>query len=400
MRWALLAIVVTGLLGAATLPAGAQGEFPLKYTEAQASDPLLMLVSSPLLPSPEKPDGLKALPKNLAGPPAYFSIPLGGRQVLAVADGSKPPRLYVDVAGTGDLSATLPVPRSGPEEGMGVYGPVALTVSGSQGRAGVKVWLQMLTSARPMFVSPTGYMMGEVKLAGQVYRVAAVSNGCDGRYDRVIQLPLSRSNPRQFDILAIDLNQEGEFDTDFATSVEVMSLPKMVRVKEAYYSIAMAPDGSSVRMAKIEPTMGTLDVGTADVEMVLLSEAGLLRFSSSGGKWQAPAGHYMTVRTQLLKTDAEGAKWMLLGSGSGKMEGFEIRAGETRALRLGPPLKTRIETRAIGDGSISISLALEGQTGEQYAPRAVKGGEMPQPPKLKILDEAGKILAQGNFEYG
>jgi len=179
-------------------------------------------------------------------------------------------------------------------------------------------------------------------------------------------------------------------------------LPADAPINDERFRTVMAPDGSSVRVAKTEPAMGTLDGGTPDVEMVLLSsEAGPQRFSGSGGgKWKVPAGHYMAVQARLSKTDAEGAKWRLSESGSGKKEGFEIRAGETRALRLGPPLKTRIETRAIGDGSILISLVLEGQAGEQYAPRAVKGDETPRPPKLKILDEAGKILAQGNFEYG
>jgi hypothetical protein len=201
-------------------------------------------------------------------------------------------------------------------------------------------------------------------------------------------------------------------------------LPADAPIIDKRFRIAMVPDGSSVRVAKAESAMGTLDVGTADVEMVLLSsEAGILRFSGSGGgKWQVPAGRYTAVQAQLAKTDAAGAKWRFAALGPGKEEGLDIRAGETRVLRLGPPLKTRIETRAmgdgsisillgppvktrietraIGDGSISVSLALEGQAGEQYAPRAVKGNEMPQPPKLKILDEAGKILAQGNFEYG
>jgi hypothetical protein len=179
-------------------------------------------------------------------------------------------------------------------------------------------------------------------------------------------------------------------------------LPADAPIIDKRFRIAMAPDGSSVQAAKTEPTMGTLDVGTADVETILLSsEAGPLRFrGSGGGKWQVPAGHYTAVQARLSKTDAEGAKWRLLESGSGKREGFEIRAGETRVLRLGPPLKTRIETRAIGDGSISISLVLEGQAGEQYSPRAVKGDETPRPPKLKVLDEAGKVLTAGAFAFG
>jgi hypothetical protein len=179
-------------------------------------------------------------------------------------------------------------------------------------------------------------------------------------------------------------------------------LPADAPIIDERFRIAMAPDGPSVRVAKTVPTLGTLDVGTADVEMVLLSsESGLLRFTGSGsGKWQVPAGRYTAVQARLSKTDAEGAKWRLSESGSGKGEGFEIRAGETRALRLGPPLKTRIETRAADDGTIVISLVLEGQAGEQYSPRTAKGDGTPRPPKLKILNEAGKILAQGNFEYG
>ena len=179
-------------------------------------------------------------------------------------------------------------------------------------------------------------------------------------------------------------------------------LPADAPVIDKRFRTATAPGGSTVRAAKTEPTLGTHDVGTADVEMVQLSsEAGLLRFSGSGGgKWQVPAGRYTGIQARLSKTDAEGAKWRLSESGAGKKEGFEIRAGETRALRLGPPLKTRIETRAIDGGSIVISLVLEGQAGEQYAPRAGKGDETPPPPKLKILDQAGTVLTAGTFAFG
>ena len=179
-------------------------------------------------------------------------------------------------------------------------------------------------------------------------------------------------------------------------------LPADTPAIDKRFRTAMAPDASSVQGAKAAPAMGTLDVGTADVERVLLaSEAGPLRFSGSGGgKWQVPAGHYAAVQARLSKTDAQGAKWRLSESGSGKREGFEIRAGETRVLRLGPPLKTRIETRAVADGSIAISLVLEGQAGESYAPRAMKGDAAPRPPTFKILDEAGKVLTAGAFAFG
>jgi hypothetical protein len=179
-----------------------------------------------------------------------------------------------------------------------------------------------------------------------------------------------------------------------------MPLAKMVRVKDVYYSLQVAPDGSSVRVAKIDPGMGTLDAGGPDVELMVLSDAGFQRFSGSDGKWQAPAGHYMTVRAQLSKTDAAGAKWTLTGSGAGKLENFEVRKGETLSLKLGAPLVTKIEADPAGDGLVSISLALEGRGGERYGPGVAKGGVVPDPPQLKILNESGKELASSKFAFG
>jgi len=166
--------------------------------------------------------------------------------------------------------------------------------------------------------------------------------------------------------------------------------------------VAAVPGGPPVKVAEAERAMGMLDVGTGDVEMLALSsEAGPVRLSGfAGGKYQVSAGRYAGLQAQLAKTDATGAKWRLSSLEPGRKEGLEIRAGETLALKLGPPLKAKIEARAVDGGRVLISLSLEGQAGETYSPRAVKGNVMPPPPKLKILDESGKAILQGNFEYG
>ena len=412
MRHALLAVAVAGLLAAA-LPAWAQGEFPLKYTDAQGGDPVMMMARRVVQPVAERPAGLKALPKEMTGEAKYFSIPLGGKQILAVVDApkpqggaasaanaevidpSKPAKLYVDTAGTGDLSTAQPLPPVGPEN-MGMSGPVAITV----GAATVKLRFGSVGNGQLMMVSPGGYMAGEVKLAEQTYRVAAVCNSSDGRYDKALQLPLSRASQPEFNILAIDLNQDGRFDPNTLEAGEVMPLARMVKVKDVYYNVTLAPDGSSVRLEKADPGMGTIDVGSPDVEMMVLSDAGFQRFSGSGGKWQAPAGRYMALQVQLAKTDAQGAKWTLSGSGAGKLESLEVRKGETLAMKLGPPLVTKVEATPAGEGTVSIGMALEGQSGERYAPGAAKTGAVQSPPELKILDQAGKVLATGKFEFG
>lgn len=416
MRHALLAVAVAGLLAAAALPARAQGEFPLKYTDAQGGDPVMMMARRVVQPAAEKPAGLKALPKEMTGEAKYFAIPLGDKQILAVVDTpklpkpkaeaagaanaividpSKPVKLYVDAAGTGDLSAAQPLTPGGPEN-MGMSGPVAITV----GAATTKLRFQVLGNGQLLLVSPGGYVAGEVRLADQTYRVAAVCNSGDGRYDKALQLPMSRASRPEFNILAIDLNQDGRFDPNTREAGEVMPLARMIKVKDVYYNVTLAPDGSSVRLEKADPGMGTIDVGSPDVEMMVLSDAGFQRFSGSGGKWQAPAGQYMVLQIGLSKTDAAGTTWKLSGSGAGKLESFEVRKGETLAMKLGPPLVTKVDATPAGEGAVSIGMALEGQSGEQYAPGAAKTGAVQSPPQLKILDQTGKVLATGKFEFG
>jgi len=398
MRHALLVLMFAGLLASAAVPALAQGEFPLKYADARGNDPVLAMARRIVQPAPEKPVDLKALPKDFSGQAKYFSIPLGGKQVLAVVDASKPPKLYVDAAGTGDLSAAEPVPAGGPEN-LGMYGPVAIAGAGPQGQA-ARLRFHVLGDGQLMLVCPAGYVAGEAKLAGQTYRVAVVCNSSDGRYDRPLQLPLSRSAPPEFNIFAIDLNQDGKFDRSMPIGGEVAPLAKMTRIKDTYYSLKVAPDGSSVRIEKADPGMGTIDVGTPDAEMTALCDAGFQHFSGSGGKWQAPAGRYMVLQMGLAKTDAAGATWKLSGSGSGKLESFEIRPGETLALKIGPPLTVKVDAGPAGDGTVSLAMALEGQAGERYTPGAAKDNEDPSPPQFKILNEAGKVLTTGKFEFG
>jgi hypothetical protein len=413
MRHALLAVAVTGLLAAAALPARAQGEFPLQYTDAQGGDPVMMMARRVVQSVAERPAGLKALPKEMTGEAKYFSIPLGDRQILAVVDApkpqggaagaanpvvidpSKPAKVYIDTAGTGDLATAQPLPPVGPES-MGMSGPVAITV----GAATVKLRFGSVGNGQLMLVSPGGYMAGEVKLAEQTYRVAAVCNSSDGRYDKALQLPLSRAREPEFNILAIDLNQDGRFDPNALEAGEVMPLARMVKVKDVYYNVTLAPDGSSVRLEKADPGMGTIDVGSPEVEMVVLSDAGFQRFSGSGGKWQAPAGRYVALQVQLAKTDAQGAKWTLSALAPGKLESLEVRKGETLAIKLGPPLVTKVEATPAGEGTVSIGMALEGQSGEQYGPGAAKTTAVQSAPALKILDQAGKVLATGTFGLG
>ena len=49
---------------------------------------------------------------------------------------------------------------------------------------------------------------------------------------------------------------------------------------------------------------------------------------------------------------------------------------------------------------MSIGLLLEGQVGEQYRPVVKRNGTAISPPSLRIVSEAGQVIAQGSFQYG
>ena len=78
---------------------------------------------------------------------------------------------------------------------------------------------------------------------------------------------------------------------------------------------------------------------------------------------------------------------------------FDIAEGETTAFAAGPPLTLSAEVHRRGR-DVSIGLILTGQGGETYIAGVAKNGTRLDPPKFKILDEKGKVLASGAFSYG
>jgi len=396
MRHALLAVVAAALAVGAALPAQAQGTFPLKYREAGEPDSLVWIYiyhggsGSP-------PEGLKAPPKGLSEKALYFSMPVGGKSVLVIIDKTSPPRLFVDAAGTGDLSGAKPiVSRSKGSEP--VFSPVTVAPAGTGGPSG-QVRFIYCKERSLLAIVPAGYMAGEVKLDGQSYRVAVVDKHITGRYDNVLRLTDPKAWWRWETVLAIDLDQDGKFE-QVTTAGETLPLVAGVHVKDAYYSVKVAPDGSSITLAKVEPQFGVLDAGCPDLNLVLLGDGGFHNLAGSGGKWRLPAGGYKLIECRLARTDAAGATWTLRGGASdGKFGKFEIRPGETLTAQGGPPMVVNVKAGPPRDGAVRLDFVLLTRNGQEYSPGPVKNGQQLPAPKFKILDGSGKVLAQGNFKY-
>jgi hypothetical protein len=92
--------------------------------------------------------------------------------------------------------------------------------------------------------------------------------------------------------------------------------------------------------------------------------------------------------------------WQLESRGPwGKLSTIRVQNNETTVLKLGPPFQ--IKTKALYTGTkVSIDFAIIGQAGEHYRNSIIQNNKRAPAAKLKIIDEAGSVLASGKFEYG
>jgi len=86
-------------------------------------------------------------------------------------------------------------------------------------------------------------------------------------------------------------------------------------------------------------------------------------------------------------------------TGTGLLADFEIRPGESTALKIGPPFQIRASMRRYSR-DVAITFSLEGQAGERYRSLVKKNGAEAPEPSFKIVDGSGRIVHSGRFEYG
>lgn len=381
-----------------------QGEFPLKWVEARTGDDIMRQFRVERLGSGDKSAALTTLPKDLSDRALYFALPVNGQKILAILDVPSG-ALYANVAGTGAPSPVEP----------GAVTTITVGAGDSKAQpARVRFFhRQHAAGATLLGVEPAGYMQGEVRLGGQTYRLAVIDTNLNGRYDDAVPLPQFDVWAPTFDMLAFDADQDGTFRFVMNRMLigEVLPLTHRIRAKGVYYAIQVAPDGSSVHLEKVEPAMGSLDVGCPDAQLSLLSDSGLYVLSGSGGTWPLPAGAYVGMEMEVARTDAAGTKWTLRvpfiysRRSMGKLKSFEVRAGETLALKAGPPITAKAlplffpATASRAAPRVFIGWAVQGAADEAYSGGVTKNNAPYQQPSLRVLDSSGTVLFTGRFMF-
>jgi hypothetical protein len=99
--------------------------------------------------------------------------------------------------------------------------------------------------------------------------------------------------------------------------------------------------------------------------------------------------------SSVSRTDANGVAWTLEQAGAGA-----LLTTEPNGPQAGPPITVRTDVQKVGEREVSIGLLLEGQAGEQYKPAIKRNGQVVPEPRVRIVSEAGQVIAQGSFQYG
>lgn len=145
---------------------------------------------------------------------------------------------------------------------------------------------------------------------------------------------------------------------------------------------------------------GYIKIDTPGIELQLRSGWFNRAMITSGTEPVKISARTYTPKRLRISGEQDGNRWQIDSFGPWeKLARIKVKNDETTVLKLGPPFLIRPRVDQSGS-RVLIGLSITGQAGEHYNAGVMKNGRRQPAPKLKIVDEAGKILASGKFEYG
>jgi hypothetical protein len=114
-----------------------------------------------------------------------------------------------------------------------------------------------------------------------------------------------------------------------------------------------------------------------------------------------------TLTTKGIKLHAQGrdtknrpAIWRLDSTGPfGDLKEIEVKTDEVTTIEGGAPLTVKTPT-SVSRGAVTVGLQFIGKAKEYYRTVVYMGRRRAAAPKIALVDESGKVLDSGNFEYG
>ncbi len=223
----------------------------------------------------------------------------------------------------------------------------------------------------------TGAIGGTVQIDGKPCKVAVLDTNGDKRFDG----------------FGCDLNDDGKFAPN-----EIVPLSRTVEVKGSYYEFRGGADGKSAKLVETKPKLGTLEVGSPDVELIVASSEYTIRLRAPDGKWRLPVGNYFAKTVSVAKKDKDGVLWKIVTAPTKipKPDNIGIEKDKVCALKVGgPPFNAKVPATLNGRIiTMGVDIVVLGLGGEQYSTTLEKNGT-PQPTTwtLVLVNEDGKVIA-------
>ncbi len=411
-------------------------EYKLQYKVVDLRQEGLVTSEQWLYPRARSGEKLSAEPKYQSRMPLYFVLKLGNDEDNAYtmvldeseATGGGYDVLYVDRNNNGDLSDDPKITGRiesngeyattwdfGAAEVMVKYGdrtaPYCVAVECYAYKAAGPPMDESSLPSVELHVRTNGYYTGFVSLGGSNRRIAVVDFNSNGLFNDYFKVPsLWTSGDRLLangDQILIDTDGDGRLEGRYPGEKELYPYARYVQVDGRWYSLDIAAHGAKVEVETAQPRLGTIEISArkGSYSVQLAPAGGVLKLVPTDQTIQVPADTYRLFRYTAEAKNSSG-NWCYDARAAKSEKKFEVVENAILPLRLGPPLFVNVSYRTqdaqadqpkAGD-TIVLRLNVTGGRGERCS--IEKNGERPPPPTFKVVNETGKTVLSGDFEYG
>jgi hypothetical protein len=338
-------------------------------------------------------------------------VTLGGRQFGFALDAAAPKavgydRLYFDASGNGDLTRQRPVSATEVGDMMSESQfprvNVALRVDGEPVEYAFLLSVRGRPSAEGSYVivsfssavAREGYLMLDKKRT----KAVLVDRNSNGRFDDVVSV-WPGGNVAEGDLLLLNPNSKKKLSAD-GTGTDRNLVGKVLFAGQRCYRLSVAPSGSRLRLTPMQLSLGSVaGSGTAYHAVLTNDDCGVVAVSGKKGEKIALAeGAWMLV-SYTLDATAGGGRTAVDAAFANDLPSVVVKKGETARLPFGKTFHAVVTAMRIDKAKVSLMLDVVGSGGERCSSLLVKGGRPPKP-HFTIKDKDGKIVQEGDFEYG
>jgi len=261
--------------------------------------------------------------------------------------------------------------------------------------------------------TPATCMAGQVRFGDKEVQLAIYSpdGGDPARWlGRRVKLPSTPLGPPRRRVqtgcqVLFDANGNGRFDGVNLNGAgpENQWLTRLLRFGGSYYELAVGEDGGSVRITSAKPSVGVLKIPPNVASASLVGPEFATAVLGQDGQVELPEGRYVVYQYAYLTRTGSFQAYDTRARAV-----LQVRSGQTEMLQLGPPLALQITHAGVGDTrrgtgplwTVRLNLEVLDNAGRQIYDVRTSKNKRPPAPGLKIVDQAGKTVHTGAFEYG